>query len=62
MKLLIIIFIIKFNNYNVLIDACAFLKDYDNKYIAEILYKYNLERKGVRKTIIYLLKDKSELN
>jgi hypothetical protein len=48
------------NNYSVLIDACAFLKDYDNKIVAEILYNESLI-KGKKKTIIYLLKDDTKM-
>ncbi len=47
------------NKYNVLIDACALLKDYDNKQVAEILY--NKLPKGKKKTIIYLLKDDTKM-
>jgi hypothetical protein len=48
------------NHYSVLIDACAFLKDYDNKIVAEILYNKSLI-KGKKKTIIYLLKDDTKM-
>jgi hypothetical protein len=48
------------NNFSVLIDACAALKDYDNKQVAEILYNTSLA-KGKKKTIIYLLKDDTKM-
>ncbi len=48
------------NNYSVLIDGCAALKDYDNKEVAEILYNKSLD-KGKKKTIIYLLKDDTKM-
>jgi hypothetical protein len=49
------------NNYNVLIDACALLKDYDNKEVVEKIYNLILEKQQTRKTIIYLLKDDTKM-
>jgi hypothetical protein len=49
------------NNYNVLIDECAFLKDYDNKIVAEILFTKILDKYKVKKTIIYLLSDDTKM-
>jgi hypothetical protein len=49
------------NNYNVLIDACALLKDYDNKEVVEKLFKLILEKWKIKKTIIYLLKDDTKM-
>ncbi len=48
------------NNYHVLIDACALLKDYDNKEVAEILYNKFLSKRQ-KKNIIYLLKDDTKM-
>jgi hypothetical protein len=49
------------NNYNVLIDECAFLKDYDNKKVAEILFTKILDKYKVKKTIIYLLSNDTKM-
>jgi hypothetical protein len=48
------------NNYNVLIDACALFKDYDNKEVAEKLYDI-FNTRQISKTIIYLLKDDTKM-
>ncbi len=47
--------------YNVLIDECAFLKDYDNKQVAEILFIKILDKYQVKKTIIYLLSNDTKM-
>ncbi len=47
--------------FNVLIDECAFLKDYDNKQVAEILFTKILEKHKVKKTIIYLLSNDTKM-
>ena len=49
------------NKYNVLIDACALLKDYDNKEVVEKIYNLILEKWKIKKTIIYLLKDDTKM-
>jgi hypothetical protein len=49
------------DNYNVLIDACALLKDYDNKEVAEILFNKIRNKHNINKQIIYLLKDDTKM-
>ncbi len=49
------------NNYNVLIDECALLKDYDNNKVAEILFTKILNKHKIKKIIIYLLSDDTKM-